>query len=283
MKTFSEYYRENRTNLDAVLFDIDGTLIHGGVSALPNAPEIIDTLNKNNCPYFIFTNGVTQSCAQRAEQLQRNGLNTTEKHIISAGHVLQKYLLDHNCCGQTFFQCGDLGDPNYAHAVGVHTVRSFREREKCSGVIIGGGALNNRSEFEAAFNLLLERPDLPCLTVNPDDLWRANTGFRIGDGSVAKFMVSLLKNCNINLEMLYLGKPYSPIYSLALQKISELLPGREIRPERIIAIGDYLQSDIAGANRAGMISALVLTGMSDLKAAKNAPQDFQPQMIFSTL
>lgn len=283
MDSFSEYYKQNRKNLEAILFDVDGTLISGYDHAMPNAEKIIDTLNKDNFPYFIFTNGVTKSNRQKAEQLQQSGLNISEERIISSGNVLQEYFKQNHCAGQTFFQCGDLGEPNFAESVGVHTVRSYREREKCSGVIIGGSILNYRSDFEAALNLLMEKPHLPCLTANPDALWGAKTGIRIGDGSMAKFLTMLLQEFSIDIEPIFLGKPHAPIYQLALQKIAALYPGKKIHPEKIIALGDYPPSDVAGANNNGFISGLVLTGMANFEIAKKFSGNLQPQEIFSSL
>src|SRR5690606_9441659 len=56
---------------------------------------------------------------------------------------------------------------------------------------------------------------------------------------------------------LYFGKPHPPIYDLARRRLAEL--GRDIPADRILAIGDGAQTDIAGAMGEDM-DALLITG-----------------------
>ena len=56
-------------------------------------------------------------------------------------------------------------------------------------------------------------------------------------------------------DVLYYGKPYRPIYDSCLHLIGD--PD----PARVLAIGDSLRTDIAGAVGMGMASILVLGGI----------------------
>ena len=56
-------------------------------------------------------------------------------------------------------------------------------------------------------------------------------------------------------DVLYYGKPYPPIYDACLHLIGD--PD----PARVLAIGDSLRTDIAGAAAVGMDSILVLGGI----------------------
>jgi ribonucleotide monophosphatase NagD (HAD superfamily) len=55
-------------------------------------------------------------------------------------------------------------------------------------------------------------------------------------------------------EVIYTGKPYPEIYDLALAQFSGF------NKNRILMIGDTFETDILGANNAGIHSALVLSG-----------------------
>lgn len=57
-------------------------------------------------------------------------------------------------------------------------------------------------------------------------------------------------------QVLYTGKPNLPVY----ERVFEKYPN--IHKERILMIGDTFDTDILGANRAGIPSALVITGNS---------------------
>jgi ribonucleotide monophosphatase NagD (HAD superfamily) len=56
------------------------------------------------------------------------------------------------------------------------------------------------------------------------------------------------------------GKPHAPIYRLAFAEI-EALAGREIGPDRVLAIGDGIGTDVLGANRAGVDVVFIASGM----------------------
>ncbi|MGI9403653.1 MAG: TIGR01459 family HAD-type hydrolase [Hyphomicrobium sp.] len=67
----------------------------------------------------------------------------------------------------------------------------------------------------------------------------------------------------------YAGKPYLPIYEKALETLEDLAPGSSER-SRLLAIGDGIHTDIAGAAGAGVRSVFIASGVhvaSDLDAA----------------
>ena len=57
-------------------------------------------------------------------------------------------------------------------------------------------------------------------------------------------------------EVVYGGKPHAPIYRLAMEKIESVL-GRRPEKSRVLAIGDGLKTDIAGANHQGIDAVFV--------------------------
>lgn len=58
----------------------------------------------------------------------------------------------------------------------------------------------------------------------------------------------------------YAGKPYQPIYDLAFETLETLRPGSSSR-SRLIAVGDGINTDIAGAVRAGVRAVFVPSGV----------------------
>jgi HAD superfamily hydrolase (TIGR01459 family) len=58
----------------------------------------------------------------------------------------------------------------------------------------------------------------------------------------------------------YAGKPHRPIYDAALGLAAKAL-GREVEPARVLAVGDAIRTDIAGAQRFGVPSLLVARGI----------------------
>jgi ribonucleotide monophosphatase NagD (HAD superfamily) len=58
----------------------------------------------------------------------------------------------------------------------------------------------------------------------------------------------------------YAGKPYAPIYKLTFETLEELRPGSADHT-RLLAIGDGVHTDIAGAAAAGVRSLFVASGV----------------------
>ncbi|MCJ2125449.1 TIGR01459 family HAD-type hydrolase [Methylobacterium sp. J-077] len=60
--------------------------------------------------------------------------------------------------------------------------------------------------------------------------------------------------------VIYAGKPHRPVYEAALAKGAELT-GAPVDPARVMAIGDAIRTDIAGAHGFGIASLLVARGI----------------------
>ena len=77
------------------------------------------------------------------------------------------------------------------------------------------------------------------------------------------------------------GKPYAPIYALCLAKAGAAL-GRGIERRKVLAIGDGVATDIAGANREGLDAVFIAGGIhADEFAA--APRAADPALAQALL
>jgi HAD superfamily hydrolase (TIGR01450 family) len=282
METFTDFFRkEGREIADVVLFDIDGTLSFGR-RPLPGAEDLLNLLNKEQFPYLLLTNDCGRSHEQKAEILQRGGLPVSADHIFSCGDALKIWEKQSSYDGELFFLCGSLGSPCYARQAGIRVTADPDLIHDCAGVIFGEGQYDWQKCLEAVFNFFLEHPDAPFIVGNPDSYWPAldHPGMGLGSGAQARFVLSVLKDAGKNSEIFYLGKPYPAIYSALKAELTARLH-KEIAPERIIMVGDSLASDIRGANANGLLSCLVLSGITTAELAAAAPEDRIPDMIFS--
>lgn len=283
MRRFIDFYTAHRGELDALIFDVDGTLTSGR-KLIPEAAELIARLRADGFPYFLLTNDSCNSCERKAELISQTGLQIAPEQIISAGNALEEYIRSHGLAGRKFYQCGSLGEPGYAEKAGLIVTHDPREIDECEGAVMGEGKFDWFSEVNGLFNFLLRKPDAPLLVANPDSYWPYPRGMGVGAGGLCRFVCGLVKEAGIEVTPTYLGKPYAPIYELVLQRLPEMVPEcKNPTPERIAMIGDSLASDIQGGNGAGMLSCLVLTGITTRELAANAPLHRKPAEIFDTL
>jgi HAD superfamily hydrolase (TIGR01459 family) len=61
-------------------------------------------------------------------------------------------------------------------------------------------------------------------------------------------------------DVLYAGKPYAPIYDLALQ-LAERARGKKVDKKRVLAIGDSVRTDFSGAASYGIDCLFVTAGI----------------------
>ena len=94
-----------------------------------------------------------------------------------------------------------------------------------------------------------------CLCGNPDRL------MVLGDGAVAPAPGQIAElYAEIGGPVAWIGKPYPALYEAAFDQLRDLA-GHDLRRDRIWAVGDSLEHDIAGAAAQGCRSVLVTTGI----------------------
>ncbi len=268
-----DFWRAESVRFDAVLFDIDGTVVYGP-HAIPGAMELLQMLRSDGTPFLFLTNDGNHTRKQKCGFLNRAGIKATEEEIISCLSVLPELTQQHGWDKQTFFQVGDLGDTGE-----IKLERDLAGLSACGGVLMGEGDYDWRQHWEALTDFFRRNPEAPFLVPNPDTCWpnAATGGIGIGAGGQARCLQLLLHEMGIEVEPLYLGKPYPAIYDFAARQL------RMKDHSRILCVGDSLASDIRGANNAGMHSALVLSGITTADQANEAIGENRPRSIFHSV
>jgi HAD superfamily hydrolase (TIGR01459 family) len=90
---------------------------------------------------------------------------------------------------------------------------------------------------------------LPMLCANPDLTMFTSKGLLPAPGALAQLYAKLGGTVH------YIGKPHAAIFAAALHQLGDP------RPERVLVVGDSLDHDVEGGHRAGMLTALVTSGV----------------------
>ena len=286
--TFLDFWQHNIDQeyppLKAVLFDVDGTVVSGR-DMMPGADKVIEFLRKKNTPFLFLTNDGNHSTSQKARRISRAGVEVQPEEIISCSHALSDFVEQNSLAGSKAFVMGELGSPCYAEAAGVIPCRNLEEIDECSFVIAGESYFDWHDVFHGVMNYFITHRDSKLVVPNPDSYWpNSDTGkMGIGAGAQARFIAGLLAEMKINIELVYLGKPYPAIYFYALKKLQNNFNMPELKVGEVLMVGDSLTSDIAGAQAINMPCALVMTGITTPELlAKTAPEK-RPGLIFDSL
>ncbi|MHB9138120.1 MAG: HAD-IIA family hydrolase [Victivallaceae bacterium] len=282
---FLEWWQNERKNFDAIMFDIDGTLI-SGLHLLNGADVLLEQLRREHFPFYLLTNDGNHSTQEKSVIADKAGLKVSPDEIVSCGMAILHFAEHQNAAGKTFFVMGDLGQPCYAEDAGLKVCRNVKQISSCSGVIVGEGFYDWQENINAVFNFFIKNPGMPLLVPNPDSYWpNGRRGeFGIGAGGKARFICGILEEMGIIVSPIYLGKPYSAIYEYTVELLKERfgLPG-DLNYNRILMLGDSLKSDIKGANILGMKSGLMLTGITSAEQAGQAQGELKPDFIFYSI
>ena len=149
-----------------------------------------------------------------------------------------------------------IGNADDDYGLNGLDLRFVEDWSQAEGLLILGSDCP-RTSLDAYRTRLLPaaRAKVPALCCNPDITMLTKQGLQPGAGSIAALYGDL------GGIVTYVGKPHPAIYEQAIRVTG-------LAPDRILAIGDSLDHDIAGGAGAGLATALVRTGiLASLDAA----------------
>lgn len=254
---------------DALFFDSYGVLIDG-VDALPGAVELVSRMNDDGVNYFVVTNDASVSLAARIAKLKSQGFDIPVERIVNSGSLITGHYEQHNLQNAATLVLGTEDSRDYARTAGAKFVELDGDTEP-DVVIVGHSGPH---DWESTLEKLLlffsrrftEGNPVQLILPNPDFIYP--NGPRVFGFGAAAF-VDLLEQALVRLhgphEALVatkLGKPYAPIFDEAAKRAGT---------NDAVMIGDQLETDIKGANGAGIDSAVVTTGIN----RRTEPEEFE--------
>jgi len=236
-----------------ILFDLDGVL-YNSEEPIDGADEAVGWAQAKSLPHLFVTNTTSRGRAALVEKLRRFGIRTEPGRILTPCNAAAEWLRMR-------------ADGNTALFVNPEALREFDGVALVPGeaetgaryVVIGdlGDAWDFRT-LNRAFRLLHSNPEAVLVALGMTRFWHAQDGVRLDAGP---FVTALERAAG--RKALVLGKPAKPFFQAAVEQLR--LPPREI-----VMLGDDIETDIAGARRAGLKSVLLRTGkfrQSDLETA----------------
>ncbi len=253
---FASLVRRHR----GVLLDAYGVLVDAS-GVLAGAREAIALLTRERIPYRIVTNDASRLPAAMAARFATLGLEIPESCIVSAGSLLPAWFAANGVHGARCAVLGTQDSRRYVEAAGGIVVEPD-DRGGYDVVVLcdehGYPLLSTMDCVLTELFRALERGSVPRLVLpNPDCAYpKAGGAFGHGAGAVAAMLESALRARDVArapLRFERLGKPERRLFDAACEQLGT---------RDVVAIGDQLLTDIAGAHRAGLPSALIGTGVS---------------------
>jgi HAD superfamily hydrolase (TIGR01459 family) len=231
---------------DGFILDLWGVL-HDGEHPLPGAVEALTHLRQANKRIVVLSNAPRRA----APVIQRIGEIGIARHLydelLSSGEATWRWLKDGGPKGKRLFPIMARRDENMLAGLDVEVV----EDAAVADFILNTGvesANDQVADFEEPLAIAARR-GLLMVCANPDLMVMHRGKVEICAGAIAQYYEELGGKVH------YFGKPHAPIYRdcFTLLGIADRA--------RILAVGDSLRTDIAGANAAGIDGLLVLGGI----------------------
>ncbi|AKV02216.1 HAD superfamily protein involved in N-acetyl-glucosamine catabolism [Labilithrix luteola] len=252
-----------RADYDAFLIDVWGVL-HRGESLFEGVAEVIDELASTGAR-VVFLSNSSRLGTTMAESLVQLGIRRDAfDGVVSSGDVTREAL--ERRAPELFAALGPsprafhLGNPAFVPWL-FELGLDFTEDEREAELLVATGTVKDLDELAHARERLrpLAARNVPLVCTNPDRVVPMGEKLAIGPGAVAAEYASLGGRT-----FLY-GKPHAPIYREALARVG-------VSPARVVAIGDTMETDIAGARAASIASVLVTSGVHGMELG-DAPED----------
>jgi HAD superfamily hydrolase (TIGR01450 family) len=240
-------------------------------------------LRDRGVPFLLLTNDGCNSPAEKVDYLERGGLSFAIDELVSSSHALEELVQEKEWQGRTFFVMGALGDPCYARDAGLQTTRDLGVLATggCQGVLVGEKSYDWEHVIAGVFNFLVRHPHAPVVVPNPDVYFPVKGGrLHPASGATVGFVQFLCQTHGFEVEPIFLGKPYAPIFKHA-QHVVEKRLGHSVPPDRLFMLGDSLASDIRGGCGYGIRTGLMLTGITTPKML--AASEVRPELVFASL
>lgn len=254
--------------VDTILADLDG-VVYAGAGALPHAVDSLQRAREARALGFI-TNNASRTDASVAAHLSELGIPTRPEDVVTSPQAAMRLLAGLIPAGSTVLVVGGEGLLNEVDKAGF---RATRSADDAPAAVVQGFApeVGWTQLAEAAYALAVPESEggIPWIATNTDWTIPQARGIAPGNGT----LVSAVHTAVGRLATVA-GKPEVPIFEEALARFGA---------QRALFLGDRLDTDILGANRAGIPSALVLTGIDRPKHVLAAPQGSHPTYILEDL
>ena len=241
---------------DALFVDLWGC-VHDGVRALPDAVAALQAYRAKGGTVALVSNS-PRARKGIEKQLAEFGISPEAWDTIATSGDSARAAMFRGVVGQKVWFMGQSFDDRFFEPMEVIedpveiTCVPLAEAE---GIVCVGpfDPMADPEEMRPQF-LAAKQRGLRLLCANPDIV--------VDRGGTREWCAGALARLYTEMggESLYFGKPHPPIYDLARRRLTAL--GRDVENHRILAIGDGVHTDIAGAMGEDIDSLFITGGLA---------------------
>ena len=243
--------------IECFILDMDGT-IYLGEELIPGADKFIKFLKNSKKEFVFLTNNSSKNSANYQQKLQKLGIDISQNRIITSGEVTADYVKKRDEKASVYIVGTEKLKEDFK---GADLKIKEDKEEDIDFLVLGFDTSLNYKKLWDAHDLILR--GTKYIATNPDKVCPLENGATMPDCGA---IIELLHTSTEKYPYV-VGKPNT----LMIDYISEIFG---VEQGKIALVGDRLYTDIKTANKADIMSILVLSGETkrgDLEWAEQEP------------
>ncbi|MGF1649435.1 MAG: TIGR01459 family HAD-type hydrolase [Hyphomicrobiaceae bacterium] len=233
-----------------VLFcDVWG-VVHNGATAYGEACAVLGAYRKSGGVVVLVSNAPRTAPVVARILEEKRVPRSAWDVIVSSGEITVRHIAKAGY--ETIHHVGPERDRDLIEVIGLPETSL-----EAADALVVTGLIDDRRErgedYRGRLEMALERR-LPLICANPDLEVDVGGVFLPCAGAIATVYEAM------GGTVVWAGKPFTEPYALAHQLAEEWL-ARPVGPSEILAIGDAMRTDVAGAGRYGIASLLIGQGI----------------------
>ncbi|HMA37757.1 MAG TPA: HAD-IIA family hydrolase [Chloroflexia bacterium] len=252
--------------IKALLLDMDG-VIYRGDQALPGAAGFLPALQRAGVSVILVTNNSTRTATGVAAKLAQMGIQAPVESILTSAQATARWLHTQAPAGAGVYIVGSADLANV-----VLEQPGFQiDAERPDFVVVGLDTEVTYAKLRTASLGLLRGARFVAtnvdssLPVEGGELWP-------GAGAIVAAIATTVGRP----PDVILGKPEPWLFQQALEIL-------KLPPAAVLAVGDRAETDIVAGKRAGVPTALVLTGVTRPDEVAGLAPEMRPDYVFKNL
>ncbi|MFC0863143.1 HAD-IIA family hydrolase [Sphaerimonospora cavernae] len=228
---------------DTLLLDLDG-VVYLGRNAVSGAPEALTAARDRGVRLAFVTNNASRTPGAIAQHLRHLGVPAGQEDVVTSAQAAARLVAERVPWGSAVLVVGGMG---LRMAVRAHGLRPVTTAGDAPAAVVQG-MWEGVSYGLLSEGALAVRQGAWFVAANGDTTMPTGRGQLPGNGSMARVIATAT-----GVEPVVAGKPEPPLHRESMIRTESRRP---------LVVGDRLDTDIEGANRAGVDSLLVLTGVA---------------------
>jgi HAD superfamily hydrolase (TIGR01457 family) len=245
---------------DTALLDLDG-VVYRGSEAVPHAVPALLAAADAGMHLAYVTNNASRTPKAVASHLSELGLPARAEDVVTAAQAVARLVAEQVPEGARVLVIGGEG---LRQALLEHRLTLVSNAEEKPAAVVQGYRPDTSWKDLAEAAYAIER-GAAWFAANTDRTMPTARGIAPGNGALVGAVAAATRTWPT-----VAGKPEPALHRETMIRTNA---------QRPLIVGDRLDTDIEGANRAGVDSLLVLTGVTRLEDLKSAPKEQQPTYL----